>query len=371
MYCGSSDNVRAQRLLARPLRDQPGGQEASVAAARCLPLRSSRGFPGASCGVPRESAAKNPLRRNEMKYAYGLALVAALVFGCSSSSKSTRTSSTEGKAGTVETTGSTAGTQANAQGTATTSTASSANNNTGTDTNAQGSASGSMNNQPSSGAATASNQGDTSSAYGTPSDSSSQTSNTGATGTGTGAASTPDQSGSSQSAVTSGPAANTGAASSQTDTGSSSKKDSTGTYSQSGQSSDQSSGAVGSTGPGATAGTSSDQGSLRTVTGSVARVDQNSITLDQAAGGVTLTVDSQTQVLRRGQPVAAGISAIREGTQVRASFDPASNRADKIEVMGRARKHSKGSSTSSGTTEQGKANSGDQTTTPTPSSNPK
>src|SRR3989441_1933774 len=164
MYCGSSDNVRAQRLLARPLRDQPGGQEASVAAARCLPLRSSRGFPGASCGVPRESAAKNPLRRNEMKYAYGLALVAALVFGCSSSSKNTRTSS-EGKSGTVETTGSTAGTQANAQGTATTSNASSANNNTGTDTNAQGSASGSMNNQPSSGAATAaaSNQGDTSS----------------------------------------------------------------------------------------------------------------------------------------------------------------------------------------------------------------
>ncbi|TMA87135.1 MAG: hypothetical protein E6J63_15055 [Deltaproteobacteria bacterium] len=134
------------------------------------------------------------------------------------------------------------------------------------------------------------------------------------------------------------------------------------------------------------------------MTGSVARVDQNSITLDQSAGGVTLTVDSQTQVLRRGQPVAAGISAIREGTQVRASFDPASNRADKIEVMGRARKHSKGSSTSSGssmntdsksattsgpaaanpssnqssgTTEQGKANSGDQTTTPTPSSNPK
>ena len=127
------------------------------------------------------------------------------------------------------------------------------------------------------------------------------------------------------------------------------------------------------------------------MTGSVARVDQNSITLDQAAGGVTLTVDSQTQVLRRGQPVAAGISAIREGTQVRASFDPASNRADKIEVMGRARRHSKGSSTSSGasmntdsssanssgnaaanpsqnqssgTTEQGKANSGDQTTTP-------
>src|SRR5256886_13729119 len=127
---------------------------------------------------------------------------------------------------------------------------------------------------------------------------------------------------------------------------------------------------------------SGDQGNLRTVTGSISKVDQNSIALEQ---GVTLTVDSQTQVLRRGQPVAAGISAIREGTQVRASFDPASNRADKIEVMGRARRHSKGASMntdsssattsgpaaanpssnqSSGTTEQGKANSGDQTTTP-------
>jgi hypothetical protein len=79
---------------------------------------------------------------------------------------------------------------------------------------------------------------------------------------------------------------------------------------------------------------------LRTVTGAVAKVDLNSITLDQAAGGVTLTVDSQTQVLRRGQPIAAGISAIHEGAQIRASFDPASNRADKIEVMGRM-KHKK------------------------------
>src|SRR5947209_4600999 len=104
----------------------------------------------------RKAPRKNPLRRHQMKYAYGLALVAALVFGCSSSSKSTRTSSNEGKSGTVETTGSTAGTQANAQGsTATTSTASSANNNTGTDTNAQGQTSGPMRNQPTSRAATA------------------------------------------------------------------------------------------------------------------------------------------------------------------------------------------------------------------------
>ena len=92
----------------------------------------------------------------------------------------------------------------------------------------------------------------------------------------------------------------------------------------------------------------SDTGNLRTVTGSVAKVDQNSITLDQSAGGVTLTVDSQTQIIRRGQPIAAGISAIHEGQQVRASFDPASNRADKIEVMGKgkAMKHQKMGDTS-------------------------
>jgi len=84
------------------------------------------------------------------------------------------------------------------------------------------------------------------------------------------------------------------------------------------------------------------------VTGAVQKVDQNSITLDQTSGGVTLTVDSQTQVLRRGQPVAAGISAIHEGTQVRASFDPASNRADKIEVMGKAKHGKKGSSSING-----------------------
>ncbi len=87
-----------------------------------------------------------------------------------------------------------------------------------------------------------------------------------------------------------------------------------------------------------TTGSVSDNSNLRTVTGSVAKLDENSITLDQAAGGVTLTVDSQTQVLRRGK-LAAGISSIREGEQVRASFDPASNRAEKIEVMGRAKQH--------------------------------
>ena len=117
---------------------------------------------------------------------------------------------------------------------------------------------------------------------------------------------------------------------------------------------------------------SPDQGNLRTVTGSVSKVDQNSITLDQ---GVTLTVDSQTQVLRRGQPVAAGIAAIREGTKVRASFDPASNRADKIEVMSTRKSKKSKSTMGSDSSSQGdrmnpdsKSNTGtsDQNTNPNP-----
>jgi hypothetical protein len=102
-------------------------------------------------------------------------------------------------------------------------------------------------------------------------------------------------------------------------------------------------GSAGSTtADGTVSGSTSDNSSLKTVTGAVAKVDENSITLDQSAGGVTLTVDSQTQIMRRGHPVSSGITSIREGEQVRASFDPASNRADKIEVMGKAKmKHHK------------------------------
>src|SRR5438270_10372180 len=147
MYCGSSDSVRAQRLLARPLQDsgRPGRFHGDCA------MPTSAGQPGRP-GVRRPEIAaprNNPLRRRKMKYVYGLALAAAFVFGCSSGSKSTRTSSTDqGTSGTVQGTGSTAGTQANTQGTATTSTAGTSNNQTGTDTNAQqGSASGSMGGQ--------------------------------------------------------------------------------------------------------------------------------------------------------------------------------------------------------------------------------
>jgi hypothetical protein len=137
--------------------------------------------------------------------------------------------------------------------------------------------------------------------------------------------------GSSSSGSTIGSAGTSGSTSGTTAGSSGSTYGQTSTGSTSGSSG---SAMPGSATSGAAAG-SSDNASLRTVTGAVAKIDQNSITLDQAAGGVTLTVDSQTQVLRRGQPVAAGISAIHEGQQIRASFDPASNRADKIEVMGK------------------------------------
>ena len=100
--------------------------------------------------------------------------------------------------------------------------------------------------------------------------------------------------------------------------------------------------------------------SLKSVTGQVAKVDANqgSITLDQSAGGVTLTIDSQTKVLRRGR-AASGISAIKEGEQVRASFDPASNRADKIEIMGRGHgmKHHNNADATGGTSTGGMSDS--------------
>jgi hypothetical protein len=50
-------------------------------------------------------------------------------------------------------------------------------------------------------------------------------------------------------------------------------------------------------------------------------------------------------VVRAGQP-APGISSIHEGEQVRASFDPSSYRAEKLEVVTKSsKKHHHGSTT--------------------------
>jgi len=222
-----------------------------------------------------------------MKHAYAMTLAAALIFACSSSNKSTRTASSENPSGTtqptsIEGTGSTAGTAAsNTSGTTTPTNPQTATSGTGADTSAQGSVAQGTTGSPTSSGST----------YGTaPSDTGSPT------------------------ATNAPPSSSTG----------STYGANTGTS-------------------GSVSGTSTDN--FKTVTGAVAKIDQNSITFDQSAGGLTLTVDSNTQVLRRGQPIAAGISAIHEGEQVRASFDPASNRADKIEVMGHYKmRHHKGTS---------------------------
>ena len=50
-------------------------------------------------------------------------------------------------------------------------------------------------------------------------------------------------------------------------------------------------------------------------------------------------MDDNTQIVSSSGNTS-DFSAIREGTPVRATFDPASNRAEKIEVMGKASKRS-------------------------------
>jgi len=259
-----------------------------------------------------------------MKVRFPLAFAAALIFGCSSSSKNTRTAGNDTgitQSGSIAGTQGTAGGANGAQGSASTATSAPPNN--------------PSNPVPSN---TANNPGGDA------------TASIGTMATAGTAAPTPpaiDQSSPSPSGTIAG------------DTSSSSEKGTTGTGgvigtgSTSGQINPPATGSI-SGSIGSTAGTSTavasggpiDNASLRTVIGGVAKVDTDSITLDQAAGGVTLTVDSQTQVLHKGQPIAAGISAIREGQQIRASFDPASNRADKIEVMARPMKHHKKSGAS-------------------------
>jgi len=174
--------------------------------------------------------------------------------------------------------------------------------------------------------------------------------------TGSGSGSTYGQSGSTGSSGSSG-SMGSGSGSTYGQSGNTGSSGSGSTYGQSGNS-----GSSGVSGGSASGSGSSDSANLRTVTGSVAKVDQNSITLDQSAGGVTLTVDSQTQVTRRGQPIAAGISAIHEGQQIRASFDPASNRADKIEMVGRGAK--RGNSNRKGTTSGNNTSDTGSTTNP-------
>src|ERR1041384_17823 len=320
-----------------------------------------------------------------MKLTYGLALAAALVFGCSHGNSNTKTASNENptgmtQPGSIEGTGSTAGVQGNTAGTATASNTQTSKNAVPSDSNAQPSntagstspsdtsSSTASNNNPSSQSGSTYGQSGSSSSSGTASSGQigstygqNNTGSTGQSGTSTYGQNNTSSSGSMGSSGTTG---TTGSTYGQNNTSGSSSAVTPPT----GSTSSSNFGPQGPTGSATASNDKTGSESLKTVTGSVAKVDQNSITLDQNAGGVTLTIDSNTQVLRRGQPIAAGISAIHEGQQVRASFDPASNRADKIEVMGRT-KHSKKASGSSMNNDT--SNSNQQPSDSTTPSNPR
>jgi hypothetical protein len=278
-----------------------------------------------------------------MKVMFPAALAAALAFACSHGSSSTRAAgndtgvtSTNNDA-TMNGGQTTAGTVAS-NPTSVPSNGATANNGTPTDSNTA---------SPSNTGPTAStvSNGQTNSGYGSTStngtDSSASASNTANSPSGTNPA--------VGSTTSSGmPAGGSVSASNGTggQYGSAGAAGTGGTnYSSSGVASVSNGSANGTNAPGApgssmnnpTAG-AKDDASMKTVTGNVAKIDNGSITLDQAAGGVTLTVDSSTQITRKGKAVSQGISAIHEGAQVRASFDPASNRADKIDLTGMKKK---------------------------------
>ena len=115
---------------------------------------------------------------------------------------------------------------------------------------------------------------------------------------------------------------------------------------------------------------SASAANLKSTVGRVAKVDSDNKTLvisSRQGDRVTLTVDDNTQIVDSRSGNTSDLSAIREGTPVRATFDPASNRAEKIEVMGKASKksmHKK--SASSGDTSSVGSDSDSKAGTPNP-----
>src|SRR6266852_4437630 len=140
------------------------------------------------------------------------------------------------------------------------------------------------------------------------------------------------------------------------------------TYGQSGTGSSGST--YGQSGTGSTSdsnmGTSGSRGSMdrSASASSVAKVDQDNKTVvisSRQGDRITLTVDDDTQIVDNRSGNTGDLSSIREGTPVRATFDAASNRAQKIEVMSRAgRRAHKSASTDTGDPSDSKA------TTPNP-----
>src|SRR6266852_1492641 len=255
---------------------------------------------------------------------------AALLAACSGSNKETRTASNTANTGT-STQGSAEGTQdaagsqgqVSTQGSTQAGTSGSATASTGssTDTSAMG------NDRSGQATTSAQNNPDTSSSSSTASPGSSTGSTYGQSGTSGG--STYGQSG----------------------TGSSGS-----TYGQSG---------TGSTSD-SNMGTSGSRGSMdrSASASSVAKVDQDNKTVvisSRQGDRITLTVDDDTQIVDNRSGNTGDLSSIREGTPVRATFDAASNRAQKIEVMSRAgRRAHKSASTDTGDPSDSKA------TTPNP-----
>jgi len=94
---------------------------------------------------------------------------------------------------------------------------------------------------------------------------------------------------------------------------------------------------------------------LKSTVGRVAKFDPDnkSLVINSRQGDrITLTIDDSTQIVDSSGAASSDLSAIQEGARVRASFDPASNHAERIVVMGKSGKkamHKKSGSTSDAT----------------------
>src|SRR6266571_5026243 len=143
------------------------------------------------------------------------------------------------------------------------------------------------------------------------------------------------------------------------------------TYGQGGTApSDGSMGTSGSSG--STDRTASSSANLKSAVGRVSKVDPDSksVVISSRQGDrITLTVDDNAQIVDSSGSSTSDLSAIREGTPVRATFDPASNRAEKIEVMGKASKkamHEKSGSSSDTTGSMDRSDSSTKARAPDP-----
>jgi hypothetical protein len=118
--------------------------------------------------------------------------------------------------------------------------------------------------------------------------------------------------------------------------------------------------------------TSSSSANMQSVHGRVAKVDQNnnSITIDSRSGNsLTLKVDDSTQIVGNDGSASSDLSSIQEGQQVRANFDSSSNRAQRIEVMGKSKKSMRHRSSMGGSSSDSSATTGQKNNSPTPNPN--